>query len=428
MLLLVVVAVPCFAAACDGCVDPIGVIDAGDDGDELPIGDAGRAGDAGARGDAGDDDEDGGDKTDAGVPGCDPVLDDFGDPDRDRVVLVGQPYAAEIPDDGLVIRSLTLSVTDGLVDDGIRTDVGTRPERIEFARGGAYALVLGEDGALVSVQVCSTQNLLVVDTVQLPSAGYGDIRVADDGRSALIVGANSTETGGLSRVTIADDGQLVVDAPAFLPLRLSYSIAMLGGGRALLLGGQVIYFEPQDPIDLHLLDVSGPAPVEVQGFDLWTDSVTPQRMAASPDGKYVLVPNNALFSAQTSQVQALEVTGNVVVERGRLLDLPDAAEAIFSPDGRHALVTQPQEDKVAIIDVDDGVFAVSGAIAGVGLADQMALVSRGALTGTVLVTSINQVGRIAILQFDAAAGAVDTGHVDLGAGLESIPNAVAIMP
>ncbi len=56
------------------------------------------------------------------------------------------------------------------------------------------------------------------------------------------------------------------------------------------------------------------------------------------------------------------------------------------------------------------------------------IADRAYFAGTVLVSAINQVGRITIVKFDAAAGAVAAGHVDLGAGLESIPNAVAVMP
>lgn len=394
--------------ACEGC-DPDGLddVDAGN-GPPLPV----------------DDDDDAGFVVDP--PGC---LEGMGDADKERVVLVGHPFAADAGVDGTDLRSMTLQADGALVDDGMRLDVGFRTNRIEFVPSGTIALVLGEDGELASVGVKGALDLEVVDEVQLPSAGYGDLRVAPSGDVVYVVGTNSTETGGISVVDVGCDGALTVREDAFVPLRLTHALVLLDDGRALVIGGQAT-FDPAatDLDDTRLFDLRDGAPSEVAKVDLWSDFIDVARIDASPDGRFALVPNQSPFSAEGGKAMTLSIDGDVVESRG-FLDLPAATEAVFSPDGTRALVSQFDEDKVSIVFIDDdGDFSVTGAVTGIGLADQMATVRRGTNAGLVLVTSVDQSGNIALLKFDDAAGALDLGQTALGEGSPDIPGAIAVQP
>jgi hypothetical protein len=210
-------------------------------------------------------------------------------------------------------------------------------------------------------------------------------------------------------------------------LRLTHAVSLLPDGRMLLIGGQATFdAATEDLDDTRLFDVAGAAPTEVAAFDLWDDFIDVARIDASPDGRFAIVPNQSPFSTQGGKAMTLRISGDTVESRG-FLELPAATEAVFSPDGSQALVSQFDEDKVSIVAVDDGTFTVTGSITGIGLADQMATVRRGTNAGLVLVTSVDQNGNVAIVKF-TADGAVDVAQTPLGEGNTSIPGAIAVQP
>ena len=69
-------------------------------------------------------------------------------------------------------------------------------------------------------------------------------------------------------------------------------------------------------------------------------------------------------------------------------------------------------------------------IAGIGLPEQLALVSRGRLAGTVLLPSVDTSGisNVAVLRITGPGQVEDLGQVDLGGGYEQIPRAIAVTP
>src|SRR5207237_4770116 len=104
-----------------------------------------------------------------------------GDPEKARVVLVGQEFTDDPSVRGTTIRSLTLTGT-ALVDDGVRLDVHAPPQRIAFVPSGAYAIVLGDSGHVASVRVTSAQSLAIVNEIDLPSSAgeFRDVRINTD--------------------------------------------------------------------------------------------------------------------------------------------------------------------------------------------------------------------------------------------------------
>ncbi|MEW5851010.1 MAG: hypothetical protein AB2A00_19645 [Myxococcota bacterium] len=352
-----------------------------------------------------------------------------GDPDRDRVVLLGHPFTEEPGVDGTEISGMTLTAAGTLTIDGVRVDVGTRPARITFVPSGAVALVLGEDGTLVSVEVKSAQELTVMDRVTLPSAGYGDLVVAPDGATFYAVGSNVAETSGISTVTVGCEGQLTVHEDAFFNLRLTDSLALTADGtRGYVLGGQAV-FEPVDDNDVRLLRRKETGWEQVAAFDVFTDFIDTLRLALSPDGSTLVIPNGSAFSSEGGQVSVLTASGETLTESVRLTNLPDAREALFSADGQTALVSLLQPGKVVALSNPGTGWAVSQTVTGVGLAEQMAIVRRGALNGRVLVPSIDPNGgpNVVSLQITGPGQVEDLGQVELGSGSEQIVVPIAVM-
>ncbi len=353
--------------------------------------------------------------------------------DRTRVVLVGHGFTATPGVDGQAVRTLSLSATGELADDGIRLDVGTRPSRIAFVPSGAIALVLGEDGTLVSLRVRDVRTLEPAGRVTLPPAGYGDLAVAADGRSVLVPGSNVTTAAGVSRVLIGCDGALAIDTAAFLGLRLADSVALLPGGRALALGGQAT-FAPEDARDLRILSVGAGAITELAAFDLFHDVIDATRIATSPDGTTAIVPNASPFSAEGGQVAVLALdlgaSPPTLRESVRLTNLADAHEVAFSSDGHTALVARVEPGRVTVLSDATGTWAVSGEVAGVGLADALALVRRGGQRDLVLVSSVDASAgsNIARLRITGPGAVSDLGQMPLGMGASQIPGALDVQP
>ncbi len=427
-----------FLAGCDE--GPLFTMDAGDSG--VPY-------DGSIRLDAGEPEEDASSSIDAeptdgagpdagAAPDALPVdggescmLDQLGPADRDRVVVVGQPFTATPGVDGTEIRSLTLTTSGALVDDGTRLDVGFRPARIEFSLDGSFALVLGENGELASVRVIDAQTMTLIDTVALPLAGYGDLRVWQDGQTIFGVGENVDTSSGINTINLACDGTLTVRAQEFFNIRLSDSLAFLPDPtRAILLGGQTA-FDPIDQDELRLVEYTpGVGWTQIEAFDIIADFVDAARIAISPDGSTVVVPNGSPFSNDGNQASIIAINGTTLMETGRLLNLEDAREALFSTDGRTALITLLTPGAVAVL-TDQGAGLVEvDRLTGIGLAENMAAVTRGALTDLVLVTSTDGNGEpnVALVQITGAGIATVVDMTNLGADSINIPVGIALQP
>lgn len=382
--------------------------------------------DAGAEPDAGTMDAG---TMDAGAP----IICDFEtalDPAAARTVLIGHPFGAMIGQAGTEIRSLRLDPSGDLVDVGTRLDVGQRAARIAFTPSGALALVLGEDGRLVSVAVDAPDRLRVIDGVDLPRAGYGDLHLGAAGRIAWATGSNVDVSSGVSAIHVSCDGRLSVDAPAYLNVRLAESLAVLPGEqRAVLLGGQTV-FAPIDPNDLRLLTRAGAGWVELAGFDIWMDFVDASRIAVSPDGATLVVPNRSVLSTEGGQVLVAGLVGDTIVETQRLMMQGDVSEVLFSPDGETVLISAGEGNRVQVFRHQAGRLTATTSLRGVGLADGMAMVERGPLAGTVLVPSVDPNGgpNIAILSITGPGTVSDRGQLELGSGSVQIPGPIGLVP
>lgn len=348
------------------------------------------------------------------------------------MVLVSHPFGAVTGENGTEIRSLTLPATAGLpIDDGMRLDVGWPVSRIDFSASGTLAYVLGEDGFLATVAVASATSMTVMDQVMLPSAGYTDMLVSEDGTTVYPVGFNSTETAGVSQVHVSCSGMLTLDAAAFVNLRLAQAIvAVPGTDLAVVMGGQVQFFEPMDPLDMRIFSLK-PSLVPVATADLWMDDVSTGRMAVSPQADMVVVTNHSLFSSESGQARAFMLNGTTL-SPGPVLMVPNAREALFSNDGQTLLITRDEDNRVSYYLRSGGQLTSGGTITGIGLADQMTVVRRGMRADTVLLASVDAAvgseANVAVIHVDGPGVVSYLGQLDLGVGNQNIPVAIAVAP
>lgn len=409
--------------------------DAGPGGDARADGDvdAGGGADADARVDAGPGDLiDGGDGDAGGDPdagaACSWTVPTTAD---ERVVLVGHGFTGEPGVPGLDLQGLTLRADGTLVADGERITLFDRPNRIAFAPSGDLAFVLGEDGVLMSVAVNGADDLELIDFVELPTSADKDL-VVDPARGVIhVVAFNSQPDGGVYVVGVDCDGNLVNRGDDFVSMRLSDSL-VLGprSDQAILLGGQAV-FAPVDDDDFRLLHWSDELGwTEEHSFDIFGDFIDTGRMALSPDGSTLLVPNGSPASSESHLVLVVDVKPDSLTEAGRITGLETATDALFAAAGDTALVSLFEPGALAVLHDPGTGWAEVSRLRGIGLADQMAVVRTGANAERVLVTSVDPDGEpnIALVRF-AAPGVVEyEGQVDLGPESEDLPSAIGVAP
>ncbi|MCB9539305.1 MAG: hypothetical protein H6704_24075 [Myxococcales bacterium] len=360
-------------------------------------------------------------------PGC--ALGPDPDPDLPRVLLVGHPFGAVPGEDGTEVSAWAVE-PDGDLTPGARIDVGFRPERIAFVPSGRFALVLGEDGTLAILAVDDADEVTLIDAVGLPGAGAADLVIDPDGLYAHAVFADVDEDSGVYTVGIGCDGALKPEPPHF-SLRLSDSFALVPGmpDRAVLLGGQTA-FEPFDDFDLRLLARGPQGWRQVGQADLWGDFVDSAGIGIAGDGRTVLIPNGSPFSEEGGQLMVAKIEGDTLVEVTRLTGLGDLRQVRFAPDGETALVSRLEDGIVSVVaDTEDG-WQVVDDIGGVGLAEHLAIVQRGAQAGLVFAPSVSPADgpQLVTLQVEGPGVVRHVRTMLLGEGSPQIPGPAAVAP
>ncbi len=347
--------------------------------------------------------------------------------DAPRVVLLGHPFSGEVGVDGTEVRSLTLP-PDGLpLDDGVRLDVGTRPQALVAAPSGAFAVVLGEDGVLSSISTESAGTIAVVDTISLDGAGWSDLQMHPDGALLTAARHDVGAESGLYTVHLTCEGRLE-PAVGHYSLRLAAALALspVDPTRGLLLGGQAV-FEPEDPNDLRLVELVDDRWEERGAFNVYGDFVDATGIALSGDGRTALVPNGSPFSDDGQQIAVVRVEGDALREVDRLTDQGDVRRARFAPDGTTALVTDLEGGRVLVLRPKGESYEVVERIGGIGLPDDLGVVHRGPGRGTVLVPSTHPGSGPTLTVLRVEGGAVQrVGDVLLGEGSENIPGPVSV--
>ncbi len=345
-------------------------------------------------------------------------------------MLVGFSTSEEPDVSGTWVARFVLDSNGELSDELDRVDVATPPIRIGFALGGRFAIVLGEDGQLVSLKVLDNDELVIIDRIDLPSYSYADMEISDVLSRIFPVAHDVTDDAGVDSVAIDCDGILTLHPEERFGIRLASSLSLGPSGKdALLLGGQVV-FDPPDPNDIRHLIWGDSGWQEDGAFDVYASDVQATKIAISPDGSIALVPNNSSFSDEGNQISVLNVSGSDVTEAKRLTNLEEASFALWLHDGALGLVSRFFPGKVTVLGgASAQELEVVQTLSGIGLADQMAAVRTGELRDYVLVTSVDPSEGPSIGRLRRSGNTMEKlPQLLLGSGAANIPGAIAIRP
>jgi hypothetical protein len=103
---------------------------------------------------------------------------------------------------------------------------------------------------------------------------------------------------------------------------------------------------------------------------------------------------------------------------------------MYSVDGATVLVSLLESGALAVLtDRGQGLVEVAR-VRGIGLAEQMVQVERGALTGLVLAPSVDPNGgpNVARVRIEGPGSARSLGQTELGNGSEVIPGPIGLQP
>ncbi len=389
-----------------------------------------------------DDDDSGGDDDDSGIPGDD---DDFDGPvwegcravaqaaDRDRLVVVSLPDgpSAEQTD---TWAAMTLSADGTLVDDGARFEMGRATDgEVVFTPDGQVGLVAQDDGTVGVFLARPDGSFEVVHEAFSGDFYASSVAVEPSGERAWIVDGNWVENGGgIYEVEIdCDDGslgapRLVVESKLAGGLLLDPSVM----DRAVLVAHEIPGAAAGD--DAVMLAWGG-EPAALDGADAFGDDEAWVSAAAiTPDGAYVLLGDNAMFTEQPNRVAVVGVAGDSLQAVQVLDDIEDPMDIVASPYHDAALVVSGYGDALFVLDLDPldpEPYAYAGELDYRGsrpaLPASAALVTRGGLRGLVLVAE-NQ--GVRAVRFHGGGEVEDLGMAVEGDGYEAITGAIGVQP
>jgi len=343
------------------------------------------------------------DSEDVAWPGCraEPPA-----PDRDRVVLLAHPFAADQAEWAV----LSLDVDGGLSDTGQRLSAGRAPYGdAVFTPDGALAFAVTDDGNLVTFEVEGGE----VAVVPAPAGDYYAARVVIEpsGEVGWIVDGNWAKNGGgLYRFDIGCDDATFGPAERVVEGKLPADLLLdpARDDRGLMVSREVPGAAAGD--DVALLDWP-PAGAATGGADAFgDDEASVSDAALTPDGRFALIGDYSAFSGIPNRVAIVELTADGVAPHQVLPDVYDPMALVPSPGGDAVLVVSGYGDAVFVISRDGDDFAFEGEPAYVGQSPQLpatgSVVERGELAGLVLVSENQGVRGV---RFDGEGGVEDLG-------------------
>jgi DNA-binding beta-propeller fold protein YncE len=362
---------------------------------------------------------------DTAVPSCEvdpPVA-----ADGARTVLVTHPFGSEPGACGRMLRRLRLSADGALTDTGDALEIGDCPRRVAFSPDGRLALVVinndhdfdGQRGVAVLRHHADGALEIVRYLDELSEGNPEEVFFSPDGARAYVLDFNIAGEGGVNVLDVEPGCD--VQLGGFIDVALAQALAEVTST------GHLVGSAGQSPTDLSVLDLDAMA--VAADYDLFSDFVSAESVALSPDGGLLLIPNASPFSELANQVTALALSvvngAPIPTVVNTLTDIYEPSGVRFSPDGSLALVTNFSGNTVTWLDVGaDGVISVGGVLPGVPLADRVDMLTRGPLTGWVLVTAVTE---IATLRF-TSDGLERMGGLNLGEGNSAIIGDVAVEP
>ena len=265
-----------------------------------------------------------------------------------------------------------------------RLDVGFRPDDILLLHDGQWAVVVGQEGEICTVDLRGDQPQ-VQTQLTLPSSSYKGIYPYPHSlRLLYTVAFNSTIDSGASLLEIGCEGELTeyTDQDR-LSLRLTFGIAPLNQRPDLVVafGGQAV-FDPIDPLDLRVyqftpISEGGLGWQNIASFDLWQDFIDAEGVAVSPSGDEVIMVNSSPFSDEGNQVRIARLTVPLLegeewgIETTQIIEsIQDPQRAVFDPEFEKVWISQAEAGSLFYLEKDqNGQWREGGRFSQLGLAD-----------------------------------------------------------
>ncbi|MEW5738259.1 MAG: hypothetical protein AB1938_05000 [Myxococcota bacterium] len=339
-----------------------------------------------------------------------------GDANRTRVVVASHPFPSDGGSKDDQYEVFTLSPTGTLTSTGqfFRMGRASAPDApIVFTPDGKVGLVPQEDGTL-GVFTLDQSGVATVVHAKYAGAFYaGKVLVDASGTLAWITDTNTQANGGgLYTVDIGCDGTLSNERYV-LPGDFVAGAEWLSGKTQLIAAARAFTGTPAMQ-DLHLVDLAGASPAVLASTTGFPDrDAIASTVSASHDDRWVAFADNG-FSVG-SRIGIFEKVGATLVSR-QVLQTPNPLGVAFSPFGTWGLVVNSDTaDHYRRLDFSGGAFSVGSTINYVHGRPQLpaapVMISRGALTGRVLIAELDAVRQ---LQFEPDGGITDVSKTPAG--------------
>jgi hypothetical protein len=361
--------------------------------------------------------------------------------DRARKVVVSHPYDSNA-DRTDVWEVLDLSASGTLSQPGVTFHMGTAMYgEVAFTRDGQVGIAVQEDGSLGVFRFESDGTPTVVHA-KFDGSFYADHVVMDpDGSGAWVTdGEWRNIGGGIYRIDIACDGT-VTDQGRVAEAKLPAGLVVLSDGRAVVAAYDILASTAGTGLyDVHLLSSLEPPALaaSVSAFptsDGGADEQIVSTAAVTSDEKYMLIADDGAYRDYGgTRIAAVEIQASSLVAK-QVFDFDDPVAIVASPFGKPVIGVNggiSGAGAIIIIDYDAASatpFSVRGELPHTGTGPQLpgaaVMITRGSLTGLVLVAELTGVRKVL---FKSDYTVTDQGAFDFGSGYTAMVGAVGVQP
>ena len=333
-----------------------------------------------------------------------------------------------------------------------RVDVGFRPDDVMILEDGLWAVVLGAEGELTTLDL-SASPPQIQNQLSLPSASYKGFQLYPQSTRLFYATAfNSTEDSGLFVFEVGCEGEFILyENEDALALRLTFGAQPVKQSPdwVMVFGGQAV-FDPIDPLDLRVYrfipqNEGGQGWESNAAFDVWTDFIDAEGVGVSSDGRDVVMVNASPFSDEGNQIRIAhlnppqEQNQSWTLESVQILEnIRDPQRAVFDPGFDRVWVSQAEAGALFYLERSTvGTWQEGQRFTQLGLADHFVFSDRwdqfqGRINkqeswvwlpitqpsgGSYLARFISEENQVRALE-----------PFELGSGAESLPDALDIWP
>lgn len=366
--------------------------------------------------------------TGAGGGSCSRTL---GPADADRFVVVGHGFDAQ-GNKGTDYEVLGLSAQGVLAKLGTHFSMGVPTDRtIVFTPDAKLGFAVQDDGS-IGVFRLHTDGSVEVLEAKHAGAYYADRLVMSAAGDHLYVVDPDFQAsgGGVYRIDIGCDDSLK-DVGLVVATKSASDLAFLSGDEAVLAAKEVPGAATGDTVAR--IDLGAVTPTAKGSALPFSDAdAVVSGVALTHDARFLLIGDNSAFSATPNSVAFVPVTTSGLGAAAKVADLQDPFALATSPFDDAALVVSGFGDALFVLayqPTQAAPFSVVGELTykttGPQVPGALAMVSRGALAGRVLVADVRGVYQAA---FQGQGVVTDLDIFDLGGGTENDVSSIGVTP